>query len=274
MANQSIYAAFDRMWQHLLAKLNNFVSNDKLANSLLGLATETYVDNKVASLVDSAPGTLDTLNELAQALGDDPNFATTVATQIGNKVDKVNGKGLSTNDYTTEEKTKLAGIPADISTQLNNLANEVDAIDWFKTGIKIPANSDLDTYMTPGKYYCNSTSDSKTLVNSPVASDNFALFVMARTSSNTASLTQIIITLNGMLYIRGCSSDSSWRAWHKFADEQFFSQDTEPTDAVNGDFWIDTSEDTYAQKKIYESYTEPSSSQDGDLWIDTSDLLV
>lgn len=274
MANQSIYAAFDRMWQHLLARLNNFVSNDKLTNSLLGLATETYVDNKVASLVDSAPGTLDTLNELAQALGDDPNFATTVATQIGNKVDKVNGKGLSTNDYTTEEKTKLAGIPADISTQLNNLANEVDAIDWFKTGTKIPANSDLDTYMTPGKYYCNSTSDSKTLVNSPVANDNFALFVMARTSSNTASLTQIIITLNGMLYIRGCSSDNSWRAWHKFADEQFFSQDTEPTDAVNGDFWIDTSEDTYAQKKIYESYTEPSNSQDGDLWIDTSDLLV
>lgn len=29
---------------------------------------------------------------------------------VKNKVDKVNGKGLSTNDYTTAEKTKLAGI--------------------------------------------------------------------------------------------------------------------------------------------------------------------
>lgn len=48
-----------------------------------GLATETYVNNKVAGLVDSAPETLDTLNELAAALGDDPNFATTLATQIG-----------------------------------------------------------------------------------------------------------------------------------------------------------------------------------------------
>ena len=78
--------------------------------SISGLATETYVNNKVAGIVNSAPGTLDTLNELATALGNDPKFATTVATQIGNKVDKIEGKGLSTNDYTTEEKNKLAGI--------------------------------------------------------------------------------------------------------------------------------------------------------------------
>jgi hypothetical protein len=52
------------------------------------VATESYVDTKVAGLVDSAPGTLNTLNELAAALGDDPNFATTVATEIGKKADK------------------------------------------------------------------------------------------------------------------------------------------------------------------------------------------
>lgn len=78
--------------------------------SIDGLATETYVNNKIAGLVDSAPSTLDTLNELAAALGDDPNFATTIATQIGGKVDKVNGKDLSSNDYTTAEKQKLANI--------------------------------------------------------------------------------------------------------------------------------------------------------------------
>ena len=73
-------------------------------------ATETYVNTKVADLVDSSPDTLNTLNELAAALGDDPNFATTVAAQIGGKVDKVDGKDLSSNDYTDEEKTKLSGI--------------------------------------------------------------------------------------------------------------------------------------------------------------------
>ncbi len=49
-------------------------------------ATQTYVNTAVSNLVDAAPGTLDTLNELAAALGDDPNFATTVATSIGTKV--------------------------------------------------------------------------------------------------------------------------------------------------------------------------------------------
>ena len=48
-------------------------------------ADTDYVDEAVANLVDSSPATLDTLNELAAALGDDPNFAATVAQQIGEK---------------------------------------------------------------------------------------------------------------------------------------------------------------------------------------------
>lgn len=64
------------------------------------VATQDYVDTKVASIVDSAPETLNTLNELAAALGDDQNFATTVSTEIGKKVDKtttINGKTLEAN---------------------------------------------------------------------------------------------------------------------------------------------------------------------------------
>jgi hypothetical protein len=51
-------------------------------------ATTAYVDGKIAALVDSAPETLDTLSELAEALGNDPNFAATVSNQIGNKLAK------------------------------------------------------------------------------------------------------------------------------------------------------------------------------------------
>jgi hypothetical protein len=47
-----------------------------------GYATQTDI---VAAITDSAPVTLDTLNELAAALGDDPNFATTTATSLGLK---------------------------------------------------------------------------------------------------------------------------------------------------------------------------------------------
>jgi hypothetical protein len=44
------------------------------------------VDAAVSDLVDSAPDTLNTLNELAAALGDDANFATTTSTALGNRV--------------------------------------------------------------------------------------------------------------------------------------------------------------------------------------------
>jgi hypothetical protein len=45
-----------------------------LTGTPTGLATETFVGTAIANLVDTAPATLDTLNELAAALGDDPNF--------------------------------------------------------------------------------------------------------------------------------------------------------------------------------------------------------
>ena len=141
--------------------------NTTVIPSIDGLATETYVNNKVASIVDSAPATLDTLNELAAALGDDSNFATTVATQIGNKVDKVDGKGLSANDYTTAEKDKLASIenganktvvdtdlnststnPVEnkaIYAQFNSISAEVKQVkDDFNNNIEV-VNEDIQT---------------------------------------------------------------------------------------------------------------------------------
>lgn len=49
------------------------------------IATTSYVRTAISNLIDTAPGTLDTLNELAAALGDDPNFATTITTSIAGK---------------------------------------------------------------------------------------------------------------------------------------------------------------------------------------------
>jgi hypothetical protein len=49
-------------------------------------ATKNYVDSEIAALVASAPGTLDTLNELAAALGDDASFSTTITNLIDAKV--------------------------------------------------------------------------------------------------------------------------------------------------------------------------------------------
>ena len=54
-------------------------------NNSTQIATTAYADAAVAAIVDSAPATLNTLNELADALGDDANFAATTATSIGLK---------------------------------------------------------------------------------------------------------------------------------------------------------------------------------------------
>ena len=48
-------------------------------------ASKSYVDSTVSDLVNGAPGALDTLNELANALGDDSNFAATMTTSLGLK---------------------------------------------------------------------------------------------------------------------------------------------------------------------------------------------
>ena len=52
----------------------------------LGGLTQAEVDARVQLVVDTAPAALDTLNELAAALNDDPNFATTVTNALANKV--------------------------------------------------------------------------------------------------------------------------------------------------------------------------------------------
>ena len=57
-------------------------------NSIDKAEIKAYTDEKVAGIVNSAPETLDTLRELAAALGDDPNFATTIATELGKKAVK------------------------------------------------------------------------------------------------------------------------------------------------------------------------------------------
>jgi hypothetical protein len=54
-------------------------------------ATKAYVDTEVANLIDSAPGTLDTLNELAAAVNDDANFNATIASSIATKLPLAGG---------------------------------------------------------------------------------------------------------------------------------------------------------------------------------------
>jgi len=106
-------------------------------NNSSQIATTAYVRTAVATLLDSAPGTLDTLNELAAALGDDPNYATTVANLVATKaalvhthaVADVTGLQAALDALTAADALKLnltGGTLTGILTITNQLRVERD----------------------------------------------------------------------------------------------------------------------------------------------------
>ncbi len=83
--------------------------------SVSALPTDSNVDEKISTaisgLIDDAPETYNTLKEIADYIASDKTAMDTLDAAIGNKVDKVEGKGLSAEDFTTALKTKLENLP-------------------------------------------------------------------------------------------------------------------------------------------------------------------
>lgn len=99
----------------------NLTTGETLATRLASIASaatnyattsamETYVGQRLSELINGAPETADTLKELSDLINTNKDVIDALNTAIGNKVDKVTGKGLSTNDFTTALLTKLNGI--------------------------------------------------------------------------------------------------------------------------------------------------------------------
>lgn len=103
-----------------------------------GYQTASQVQSAISALVDSAPETLNTLNELAAALGDDPNFATTVSNEIGTKADKVHTHTLSQiSDIADRWKNALKYVPNEDYQSINGqtygfarLENDNGVTNW------------------------------------------------------------------------------------------------------------------------------------------------
>jgi len=91
-------------------------------HSTYGYATETYVDNSIANVINSAPAALDTLNELAAALGDDPNFATTITNLISGK--------QAAGTYNT-----IIGTDSDINTSGATIVDNIYVTDGVITSM-------------------------------------------------------------------------------------------------------------------------------------------
>ena len=176
-------------------------------------ATETYVGLQISSLVDSAPGLLDTLNELAAALGDDPNFATTITTALDSKYDSADFNtdfttrfGLkSTSDlsegtnqyYTTgrvDDRIALASLgdlsDVDITTVVPTVGQ---ALIW----------DSVNNAFVPGDSFSQSDFDSafgaKTTDNLNLGTVNL-FYTEARVNANIAAKTTDDLTEGSALY--------------------------------------------------------------------------
>lgn len=86
------------------------------------IATTAFVAAALAGLVNSAPETLDTLEELAEALGNDPNFATTITNLIGTKAansDLTAHTGNNNIHVTAAQKTAWANHVANTNIHIS-----------------------------------------------------------------------------------------------------------------------------------------------------------
>lgn len=123
-----------------------------------------------------------------------------IYTALDGKVDTVNGKGLSTNDYTTAEKNKLAGLSGE---------------DIFVLGDELASNSDLNGLTTPGCWRATTAAIATTISNIPA--DVTTTFFGATIPSITGSRYIQILVPNddtGDWYKRRYTG--SWQTWVKY----------------------------------------------------------
>ena len=171
---------------YLKTEINTKVTNLETTDANNLKAAKDYTDSKVAGLVDSAPETLDTLNELAAALGDDPNFAATMATNLGNKADKNHGHSNATTSaagfMSKDDKAKLDGIAANA----NNYVHPTSSGNKH-----IPSGGSSGQFLKwsadgTAQWAANPNTDSKVNVSADTVSET--LYLTAATGAVTAGL--------------------------------------------------------------------------------------
>lgn len=97
---------------------------------------ENEIEAKIDALIGDAPENMDSLPELIDVIN-------THAELIEGKVDRQPGKGLSTNDYTTEEKNKLAGLTnyndSEVRKLITALTLKVNGLEERVAALETPA---------------------------------------------------------------------------------------------------------------------------------------
>ena len=146
-------------------------------------ATKSYVDTAVANVVASAPAALDTLNELATALGNDASFSTTVATSIGTKVAKAGDSMTGALSMGSNKITSLATPTA--STDAAN-KSYIDTLFGSTTSAAISATSAATSATAAAT---SATSSATSATNAATSATSAATSATSAATSYTAAAT-------------------------------------------------------------------------------------
>jgi hypothetical protein len=148
-------------------------------------ATKGYVNTQIAAVVDSAPAALDTLNELAAALGDDASFSTTVATSIGTKVakagDSMTGALSMGNNKITDLATPTAATDATNKSYIDTLFGSTTSASVSATSAATSATSAATSASSA------STSASSALTSATSASTSATSAATSASSASTSA---------------------------------------------------------------------------------------
>ena len=152
-------------------------------------------------------------------------------TDIKNKVDKVSGKGLSTNDYTTAEKNKLAGIAANANNYTLPTASD-STLGGIKTGF-VSTDTKKAVKLQDGKAYVEIDSTNIEVNDIPNAESFYSYGVSWQTGSLNATLARIgNLDLHRSLPIqnkmRGCTLADNGTVNHYFKDDWSANEDGTP----------------------------------------------
>lgn len=140
------------------------------------VATTAYVQTEITDLIGGAPGALDTLNELAAAIGDDASYAATITTALGTKVAKTSNQALSSAaDAMTISGTTLTLARGDSTT---------DTVTLPDNNTTYSGGSGLDLSGTTFNLNVNDL----TTVSSPASGDFIALYDVSGTTTGKATI--------------------------------------------------------------------------------------